>query len=343
MESSFLFERRIISLNFNSLKNSVFILSLDKNGALQLTEEDISKNIILQRFKPLKNSECNIQTPITSVPNSSFEGYRIYFWELTNTLFLIYPFGYITIFDCSNGQIIFHFQAHGKRKTYPIRSIVASPIEKCFFISAQSMRNVYFVNYDNIPGEIEFMKLRFPEHIIIFDVICHPREKYVFTACSDSLIRVYDYSENMKIKEAINGIVDIPLAPDGSALRNQYELIKKANLHAVLTIDINPDGNLLLSGNENGFIYLWDAFAAMKQKRVLIYKEHISLSGILSLKFIRTEQFQDLGRFIVLTKEGKFNIFSIINKEKDKGNMFNDPNNPNNGPNQPNRPNPNER
>ena len=59
MESSFLVEKKIISMYFNPLRDSVFLLTLDSDK-LDLTEEDLSKNIILRRFKLLKMNEIHM-------------------------------------------------------------------------------------------------------------------------------------------------------------------------------------------------------------------------------------------------------------------------------------------
>ena len=321
MESSYLLERKIISLCFNTIRDSVFILSLI-NEKLSLTEEDLTKSLILRRFKLLKLSECQIQnTNYKQLPKDTYEGYSLYFWSLSNKIFVIYPFGYITIFDYNSGTIVNHFQCHGKR-AYVIRNIVCSPMENSMFISAQQMRNVYHINYENIKNGITYQKLVLPQGETVFDLVCHPNEKYIFVACSDSIVHIFDYSDITKIKEVKNGIVDVPLTDDGKVMKNQAEVIKNNNLMSVITIDINTTGNFLLTGNENGTIYLWDAFMAMKEKRVLFTKEHISFSGILSLKFLRTKQFQNLERFICLAKEGKFSIFSIMNKENSIGKNY---------------------
>ena len=167
MESSYLLERKIISLCFNTIRDSVFILSLI-NEKLSLTEEDLTKSLILRRFKLLKLSECQIQnTNYKQLPKDTYEGYSLYFWFLSNKIFVIYPFGYITIFDYNSGTIVNHFQCHGKR-AYVIRNIVCSPMENSMFISAQQMRNVYHINYENIKNGITYQKLVLPQVYTVF-------------------------------------------------------------------------------------------------------------------------------------------------------------------------------
>jgi len=128
MESSFLIERKIISVCFNPLRETVFILSSDSD-VLDLTEEDLSKNIILRRFKLLKLNECNIiNTEFRKLPKDTYEGYRIYFWELAKKILVVYPSGYLMIYDYQSSQLNHHFQCQG-RKAYVIRNIIASPIQ----------------------------------------------------------------------------------------------------------------------------------------------------------------------------------------------------------------------
>ena len=153
MESSYLLERKIISLCFNTLRDSVFILSATSEK-LSFTEEDLTKTLILRRFKLLKPSECTIQnTNYKILPKDTYEGYSLYFWSLLNKIFVIYPFGYILIYDYYSGSLLYHFQCHGK-KAYVVRNIVCSPMQNSIFISAQQMRNVYHINYETLRSEI---------------------------------------------------------------------------------------------------------------------------------------------------------------------------------------------
>ena len=115
MESTYLFERNIISLCFNPIHDSVFILSHNtsqyltispSDNRLSLTEEDLSKNIIFRRFKLLKKSECLItNTSFRAKPASTCEGYTLYFWELTSKLIVVYPFCYLLIYDYASGNL----------------------------------------------------------------------------------------------------------------------------------------------------------------------------------------------------------------------------------------------
>ena len=83
-------------------------------------------------------------------------------------------------------------------------------------------------------------------------------------------------------------------------------------------------GNFLLAGSENGFIYLWDAFSAIKDKRILLNKSELPSDSIFSVKFLRSKQFEGLKRFVCLTKKGKIYIYFIKLKEEKE-----DINNPN--------------
>lgn len=313
MESSYLFERKVISLCFNTNRDSVFILS-SENDKMSLTEEDLIKNIVFRKFKLLKTSECQIKnTNYRKIPKDSYEGFSLYFWESTNKILVTFPFGYLLIYDYISGSLVNHFQCHGK-KTYVIRNIIGSPIQDSIFISAQQMRNVYHINYASIKNGVTYNKLVLPPNEIVFDLVCHPNEKYIFVACSDSLIHIFDYSDLTKIKEIKSTLLDSYLSTGTKTAKGDVD-VKKMKLGGVIAMDINNTGNFLISGNENGNIYLWDAFSAVKEKESLLTKLHISFSGVLGLKFLRTKQFQNLDRFICLTKDGKFSIFSVMNTD----------------------------
>ena len=322
METSFIIEKKIVALCFNPNKDTVFLLypDLSQNNYsttnLLLTEEDPYRNIILKRFKLLEKHECNIiNTNFRQLPKDTYEGYSLYFWELTDKLFVVYPFGYILIYDYTSSQLIIHFQCHGQ-KTYVIRNIVGSPMDNSFFISAENMHNIYHIDYSALMNDEKknsvYTKLVLPKESKVYDIVAHPNEKFIFVGCGNGIIRVYDYSDIKNIKEMPNGIID-----------EEIKNLKNGN-NSIISLDINSMGNFLLAGSENGFIYLWDAFSAIKDKRILLNKSELPSDSIFSVKFLRSKQFEGLKRFVCLTKKGKIYIYFIKLKEED------DNNNPNN-------------
>ena len=87
-------------------------------------------------------------------------------------------------------------------------------------------------------------------------------------------------------------------------------------------MDFNNTGTYLLSGNENGMLYLWDSMQAIKGKRILLAKEKYSPMGIVfSIKFIKSRQYDNMNRFICITKEGKFHILNIISKDENNSSV----------------------
>ena len=315
METSFIIEKKIISLCFNPNKDTVFLLYPDlslnnyNTTNLLLTEEDPYRNIILKRFKLLEKHECNIiNSNFRQLPKDTYEGYSLYFWELTDKLFVVYPFGYILIYDYSTSQLITHFQCHGQ-KTYVIRNIVGSPMDNSFFISAENMHNIYHIDYSALMNDEKknsvYTKLVLPKDSKVYDIVAHPNEKFIFVGCGNGIIRVYDYSDVKNIKELPNGIKD-------DEIKNN----KNIN-NSIISLDINSMGNFLLAGSENGFIYLWDAFSAIKDKRILLNKSELPSDSIFSVKFLRSKQFEGLKRFVCLTKKGKIYIYFIKVKEED--------------------------
>lgn len=323
METVYLFEKKVISLFFNPLKDTVFLLTNEYNK-LDLVEENLSTRVIIKRFKILKQNDLNTTSNICKkLPKETFEGYSLYFWEKYENLIMTFPSGYILIYEYNSGQLKSHFQARGKYP-YIVRNIIGSPIDNTLFFSAELKKNIYCLNYDIITKcesnnklnnylNIIYSKLILPKMVTVYDIICHPNEKFVFVGCSDSIIRVYNYSN---LKEVNMNLVDVDLSSDNKILKNQQELIKNRNILKIYSLDINKYGNYLLSGNENGYIYLWDAFSAIKGIRKLLTKEKLSIGGIYSSKFLELKQFEQLNRFICLTKEGKVYICSINDIEK---------------------------
>ena len=320
METSFILEKKIVALCFNPTKETIFLLYPDlsqntyNNTNLLLTEEDLYRNIIIRRFKLLEKHECNIiNSNYRQLPKDSYEGYSLYFWELTDKLFVVYPFGYILIYDYTTSQLMIHFQCHGQ-KAYVIRNIVGSPMDNSFFISAENMHNIYHIDYSGLINEEKknsvYTKLVLPKDSKVYDIVAHPNEKFIFAGCADGSIRVYDYSNIKNIKELPNGIIDLDFINNN-----------KGGNNSIISLDINSTGNFLLAGTENGFIYLWDAFSAIKDKRVLLNKTELPSDSIFSVKFLRSKQFEGLKRFVCLTKKGKIYIYFI--KSKDVENNIN--------------------
>ena len=316
METSFILEKKIVALCFNPTKETIFLLYPDlsqntyNTTNLLLTEEDLYRNIIIKRFKLLEKHECNIiNSNYRQLPKDTFEGYSIYFWELTDKLFVVYPFGYILIYDYTTSQLMTHFQCHGQ-KTYVIRNIVGSPMDNSFFISAENMHNIYHIDYSCLINEEKknsvYTKLVLPKDSKVYDIVAHPNEKFIFAGCGDGAIRVYDYSNVKNIKELPNGIID-----------SDYINNNKNGNHSIICLDINSTGNFLLAGTEDGLIYLWDAFSAIKDKRILLNKTELPSDSIFSVKFLRSKQFEGLKRFVCLTKKGKIYIYFIKSKEEE--------------------------
>ena len=319
METSFIIEKKIISLCFNPNKDTVFLLypvlsQINYSSTnLCLTEEDPYRNIILKRFKLLEKHECNIITGnYRQLPNNTYEGYSLYFWELTDKLFVVYPFGYILIYDYTTSQLMTHFQCHGQ-KAYVIRNIVGSPMDNSFFISAENMHNIYHIDYSALMTDEKknsvYTKLVLPKDSKVYDIVAHPNEKFIFAGCGNGVIRVYDYSDIKNIKELPTGIRD-----------DEIKNAKNLN-NSITSLDINSTGNFLLAGGENGFIYLWDAFSAIKDKRILLNKSELPADSIFSVKFLRSKQFEGLKRFVCLTKKGKIYIYFIKQKDEEINNQ----------------------
>lgn len=305
MESVFILEKKIISLTFNSIKDTSFIL-YSQSDNLDLVEESLSTNVIIKRFRLLdhKNFITN------KLKEQSYEGLSLYFWEYSKKLVLTYSSGYLSIYNSDNAKLEWHFQPRGKYP-YIVRNFIGSPTQNSFFFSAQDMINVYHCNLDQLMSfnvsdlnskVIKYNKLVLEKNFTVFDIICHPNEKFIFIAGSNSApIRVFDYltfTQVLEIKENEN---------------NNSEF-------STFTLDINSYGNILLSGSESGYMYLWDALDAIKSKRTLLCRYRFSSIGILSAKFLKMKQFENLDRILCLTCEGKIyisnTVLQSVNKEK---------------------------
>ena len=338
MEISFLKEIELISICFNPLKETAFILYKENNifskkphpNNLYLVEEELYSKIILKRFKLLQKSELIITNHNTKKNlYDSLEGYFLHFWEASEKLIVVYPFSYVLIYDYNSTELIHHFQCQGT-KNYAIRNLVASPIENCIFISGENLNFIYCLDYSIIcnhktGNELFNSKISVPKDIKISDIVVHPNEKYFFVGYADGLIRVYDYNNIKKIKELNKPLmnwddnndhenkIDTPT----SSFSKNSNIIKEPD--GVMCLDINSLGNFLIEGTERGNLLLWDSNSCIKNKNILFKKEKIEES-IFSVQFIKTKQFGNLQKFILITKKGNLFIYFILMKDSDKDN-----------------------
>ena len=344
MEITYLDEKELLALYFNNLKETIFILYKENSktkkeqpNCIYLVEEDFHQKIIKKRFKLLQKDECNItnQNYKRNLYNS-YEGYSLYFWEASEKLIVIYPFAYILIYDYNSTELIHHFQCVGG-KMFTVRNLIASPIENCLFVSGENLNFIYCLDYSIINkggekiNELFNNKINLPKDSKIYDIIVHPNEKFIFVGYDDGYIRIYDYNNIKKIKELKVPLIDAPEEKEKEKEKERTSRIslKPANNTPVIKdadpvtcLDINSIGSYLLEGTEKGNIYLWDAFQAIKEKKLLYKKETIG-DNIFSCKFIKTKQFGNLQKFICITKKGTLFVYFILSKDSDNDNNNN--------------------
>ena len=337
MEIKYLDELEVLAICFNNLKETAFILFKNKVNKIKknqidnlcLVEQDIHHKIIYKRFKILQESECFLfNVHFQKYQNDSYEGYCLYFWQASEKLFVIYPFGYILIYDYNSADLLYHFQstigkhikitklANPMGRSYALQNIVGSPIENCLFITCENRNYFYCIDYSLISKpkcsiyDLFENKITIPKDSKIYDIIVHPNQKFVYAGFSDGVVRVYDYNDLKNIKQLSNNLREFNVR-----ISIQGVLTKALSEgDPVICLDINNFGSYLLEGTSKGYIYLWDAFLANKNKKIM-YKKVILKDGILSLKFIKTKQFGNIQKFICLSKKGDLLIYYIIAKD----------------------------
>ena len=330
MEITYLEEKELVAFYFNNLKDTAFVLYKENSktkkkqpNGLFLVEEDFHHKIIQKQFKLLQKDECNITNQnYKKNLNNSYEGYVLYFWEASEKLIVIYPFAYILVFDYNSTELVQHFQCMGS-KMFTVSNLIASPIENCLFVIGENLNFIYCLDYaiinkggDRI-NELFNNKITLPKDSKIYDIVVHPNEKYIFAGFADGYVRIYDYNNIKKIKELTRPIIDLPEEKEKDKNikkdANNYNVVIK-DPDPVTCLDINTIGSYLLEGTEKGNLYLWDAFQAMKEKKLLYKKETIG-DTIFSCKFIKTRQFGNLQKFICISKKGTLFIYFILSKD----------------------------
>ena len=329
MEINYLLEKELVAFYFNNLKETAFILykespntRKEQPNGLSLVEEDFHHKLIKKRFKLLQKAECNItnQNYKKNLYNS-YEGYSLYFWEASEKLMVIYPFAYVLIYDYNSTELIQHFQIAGG-KSFTLRNLIASPIENCIFASGENLNYIYCLDYSLITkggeklNELFNNKITLPKEAKIYDIIVHPNEKFIFVGFADGYVRIYDYNNLKKIKELMTPLIDFPEGKDAEKDKDK-NVVKEAD--PVTCLDINTIGSYLIEGTEKGNLYLWDAFQAIKEKK-LLYKTESLGDNIFSCKFIKTKQFGNLEKFICITKKGTLFVYFILSKDPEQDN-----------------------
>ena len=324
MDISFLKEIKLISICFNPLKDTAFVLYKEKKtyeekpqpDNLYLVEEDIYKKIILKRFKLPQKSELLV-TNLNFKKNAkhSLEGYFLHFWKESEKLILVYPIAYISIYDYNSTELIHHFHCPGTNN-YSIGKVIASPIENCIFISGENLGFIYCLDYSLISkqkiGE-ELFNSKVSTSKDILSIVLHPQEKYFFAGFADGIIRIYDYNDIKIIKE-----FDLPMKLDyyltsgNSSEKKDSNAIKE--MGGVTCLDMNTLGDILIEGTEGGYITLWDSSSCIQNKYISYITEKID-ENIISIKFLKTKQFGLLQQFFLLTKSGNLHIYDILTKD----------------------------
>jgi hypothetical protein len=197
-------------------------------------------------------------------------------------------------------------------KYYTLRNIIGSPIENIIFITGLNINYGYCIELsiiydDNIKiNEIFANKFYLPNDAIIYDMIFHPYDKFLYIGFSDGIVRVYNYNNIRNIRELSTGLID------SYGNKNQNNTNNEPD--PVISLDINANGSYLLEGTERGNINLCDAFLANKNKKIL-FKKETQEEGIFSLKFIKTKHFGNIQKFICLTQKGNIVIYHIVAKD----------------------------
>ena len=81
-------------------------------------------------------------------------------------------------------------------------------------------------------------------------------------------------------------------------------------------LDINTICSYLIEGTEKGNINLWDAFQAIKEKKLLYKKESLG-DNIFSCKFVKMKKIWKFQKFICITKKrNTFCLFYFIQRSR---------------------------
>ncbi|CAG9324573.1 unnamed protein product [Blepharisma stoltei] len=260
-------------------KDSYFILSKD----YELIEIDIATSHVKNRVQvPKEKLGDNLIT-------LKYNQEHIYiFWGQSEYL----------VFRLNPPEFLLDVECGGKKPYIPHSTAFTDDL---IIFSTFSHSNIYILpifplaqqGFSKKPS-----KLKMTSKVIANHVVVQPMSSFLIAACSDGLIRVWNYQT---IEEFL------PIIDSGTDQKANKKIIshlmKKNILHQINCLEFNHNGSRLLSGDDAGVINAWNTSDITNY--LLDANIRISEQGILGVSWINDDN------FIGLIKEGTLILMQI--------------------------------
>ena len=323
MDAVFVNEIKCLSGCGKQSSSRAFILQEKGEGnELEIVEIDLLISTIYRRFAvanidkmSLLRGESGTSGPKRS---TSSEGYHLFFSLETEKLFLSYPNGCLAVYDTGGASTLkYVMQTHGKNP-YIMTTIALSqtPSDSAhyLFFGALGQRNIYMLNIKNLDDPLSYKtpyKFRIANNVKVRCLVTSHRENIFYAACSDGLIRGWNYSTQVEIVPYGMFVPGKGKArPTG--IRHKQDalnLIRRAKLREVKALSLSSCARRLLAGDENGNICVFvlgteDPGSKLPDSHVRSF-----LYQVLALTWINYSHTQLNSRFICLSAKGGVYIF----------------------------------
>lgn len=128
--------------------------------------------------------------------------------------------------------------------------------------------------------------MRIPKKIVINDIKCHPFDTKVLIACSDGYVIKtffsYIFLKKIRMWDQISFHSLVSISDPSINPTNKKSSILQQILPGITSLSFSSDGQKLLSSDESGRIFCWDA-RNLGYKNILLATDRVSELGILSI------------------------------------------------------------
>ena len=181
-----------------------FCFHPDKLHIFYLKESQETKGLVIIEEDLLTNGIVNNYVVPRETRESS--GYLLSYYRKKHYLLLTYPPNQLCVWDTASSNCLLLTETKGKNP-YFINSITFSELASIVFFSAMGQRNIYCANINDAINNgyfASYTKLKLPKKTHIFDMKTHPTDPKIAAACSDALIRIWNYNSVTSLKHLID-------------------------------------------------------------------------------------------------------------------------------------------
>ncbi len=173
---------------------SLFILTRRPDGLL-ISEFDLYTRAICRTYTP---PAMQPDSDYTARSATRYERYVLAFLRHSSQLLLVYPFGYLAVFDYDSCALQCVMRTHGRHMYYPEAICFHEEVGTTrIFFTAEGLAPIYLIetgpNMASQAGLQPAKKIVKSSRTNVVQLAAHPKLPLVYGACGDGCVRVWDY------------------------------------------------------------------------------------------------------------------------------------------------------